>query len=145
MACLRQVGITEPKRAHDLHAFNVITVQHLDRLLGGELMATRPRLDWARLLRRTLGLDPDATTAAGRGGVKVAQAIMRAACVNGKTARRRASGAALPPPPEAANPLELPDLTLLHLAAGSEPIDAGTDAGSRHPGYAPRLEPCERE
>ena len=55
---LRQVGITEPKRAYDLHAFNVITVQHLDRLLGGELMATGPRLDWARLLRRTRGLDP---------------------------------------------------------------------------------------
>jgi hypothetical protein len=28
------------------------------RLLGGELLAHGPRLDWARLLRRTLGFDP---------------------------------------------------------------------------------------
>jgi len=42
----------------ETHAFNVITVQHLDRLLGGELLAAGPRLDWARLMRRTLGFDP---------------------------------------------------------------------------------------
>ena len=40
------------------HAFNVITVKHLGRLLGGERMAEGPRLDWARLVRRTYGFDP---------------------------------------------------------------------------------------
>ena len=40
------------------HQFNVITVQHLDRVLGGALLAQGPRLDWARLLRRTHGFDP---------------------------------------------------------------------------------------
>ena len=32
---------------------NVITVRHWDRLLDGELLATEPRVDWARLMRRT--------------------------------------------------------------------------------------------
>ncbi|KYF73655.1 hypothetical protein BE17_26310 [Sorangium cellulosum] len=34
-----------------------ISVRHLDRLLGGLLLATSPRIDWAKLIRRTLGLD----------------------------------------------------------------------------------------
>jgi len=34
-----------------------ISVRHLDRLLGGSLLATSPRLDWAKLLRRTFGID----------------------------------------------------------------------------------------
>lgn len=33
------------------------TCRHLDRILGGALLATTPRVDWARLLRRTVGLD----------------------------------------------------------------------------------------
>ena len=36
-------------------AFNIIKARHLDRLLGGELLATSPRLDWSRLMRRTFG------------------------------------------------------------------------------------------
>ena len=40
------------------HPFNVISVKHLERLLGGELLAQGPRLDWARLLQRTFGFDP---------------------------------------------------------------------------------------
>jgi hypothetical protein len=34
-----------------------ISVRHLDRLLGGLLLATAPRLDWAKLIRRTLAID----------------------------------------------------------------------------------------
>lgn len=41
-----------------IDGFSVITARHLDRLLGGELLATQPRIDWARLMRRTLALDP---------------------------------------------------------------------------------------
>jgi hypothetical protein len=38
-------------------ASNVISVRHWDRLLGGLLYATSPRVDWARLLRRSLSID----------------------------------------------------------------------------------------
>ncbi len=34
-----------------------ISVRHLDRLLGGSLLATSPRVDWAKLLRRTFAID----------------------------------------------------------------------------------------
>jgi hypothetical protein len=33
------------------------SVRHLDRLLGGLLLATSPRIDWAKLIRRTFGID----------------------------------------------------------------------------------------
>jgi hypothetical protein len=36
---------------------NVITIRHAARLLDGLLIATSPRLDWARLLRRTYEVD----------------------------------------------------------------------------------------
>ena len=36
---------------------NVVSVQHWDRLLGGLLYAVTPRIDWARLLRRSLDVD----------------------------------------------------------------------------------------
>ena len=36
---------------------NVITVRHAACLLDGLLIATSPRLDWARLLRRTYEVD----------------------------------------------------------------------------------------
>jgi len=49
-------GVANPM--FESHPFNVITVKHLERLLGGELLAQGPRLDWARLLRRTRGFDP---------------------------------------------------------------------------------------
>ena len=36
---------------------NVLSVQHWDRLLGGALYATSPRVDWAALLRRSFSID----------------------------------------------------------------------------------------
>jgi len=55
--CTRtSVGAASP--IFESHPFNMITVKHLERLLGGELLALGPRLDWARLLRRTFGFDP---------------------------------------------------------------------------------------
>jgi Putative transposase/Transposase zinc-binding domain len=36
---------------------NVLSVQHWDRLLGGLLYATSPRVDWASLLRRSFSVD----------------------------------------------------------------------------------------
>jgi hypothetical protein len=38
-------------------AQNVLSIRHWDRLLGGVLYASSPRIDWARLLRRSLGVD----------------------------------------------------------------------------------------
>jgi hypothetical protein len=37
--------------------FNIITVHHWDRLLGGVLLATSPRVPWATLLRRTFEIE----------------------------------------------------------------------------------------
>jgi hypothetical protein len=36
---------------------NILSVQHWDRLLGGVLYATSPRVDWASLLRRSFSVD----------------------------------------------------------------------------------------
>jgi hypothetical protein len=36
---------------------NLVSVQHWDRLLGGLLYATSPRVDWASLLRRSFSVD----------------------------------------------------------------------------------------
>jgi hypothetical protein len=36
---------------------NIVSVRHWDRLLGGLLYATSPRLDWASLLRRSFSVD----------------------------------------------------------------------------------------
>ena len=36
---------------------NVLSVRHWDRLLGGVLYATSPRVDWAALLRRSFSID----------------------------------------------------------------------------------------
>jgi hypothetical protein len=41
----------------DLLTPNVISVPHWDRLLGGALYASSPRVDWARLLRRAFDVD----------------------------------------------------------------------------------------
>jgi hypothetical protein len=35
----------------------MLSVHHWDRLLGGVLYAATPRMDWARLLRRSLDVD----------------------------------------------------------------------------------------
>jgi hypothetical protein len=40
-----------------LVAPNILSVKHWDRLLGGALYAASPRIDWARLLRRTFDTD----------------------------------------------------------------------------------------
>jgi hypothetical protein len=34
-----------------------ISVRHLDKLLGGLLLAPAPRIEWAKLHRRTFGLE----------------------------------------------------------------------------------------
>ncbi len=36
---------------------NVLSVRHWDRLIGGVLYAATPRVDWARLLRRSFDVD----------------------------------------------------------------------------------------
>ena len=36
---------------------HILSVQHWDRLLGGVLYAVAPRIDWARLLRRSMDVD----------------------------------------------------------------------------------------
>jgi hypothetical protein len=36
---------------------NIVSVPHWDRLLGGLLYATSPRLDWASRLRRSFSVD----------------------------------------------------------------------------------------
>jgi len=36
---------------------NIVSVRHWDRLLGGLLYATSPRVDWASLLRRSFSVD----------------------------------------------------------------------------------------
>jgi hypothetical protein len=41
----------------ELLAPNVLGVRHWERLLGGLLYATKPRLDWAKLLHRTFEVD----------------------------------------------------------------------------------------
>ena len=41
----------------ELLAPNVLSVRHWERLLGGALYATTPRIDWATLLRRTWDVD----------------------------------------------------------------------------------------
>jgi hypothetical protein len=43
-----------------------ISVQHLERLLGGELLAATPRLPWSQLLRRTYGFDVHRCGCGGR-------------------------------------------------------------------------------
>ena len=43
--------------AAELVAPNMLRVQHWERLRGGALYAARPRVDWAKLLRRTFDVD----------------------------------------------------------------------------------------
>jgi len=51
-----------------------ISVRHLDRLVGGLLLATSPRVAWATLLRRTHGCDVLACGGCG-GRLRVLNAI----------------------------------------------------------------------
>jgi len=57
---------------------NLITVPHWNRLLGGELLATSPRVPWATLMRRTFAIDTLACPACG--------GRLRLLCAFGKTA-----------------------------------------------------------
>jgi hypothetical protein len=57
-----------------------ISVRHMDRLLGGLLLATSPRVDWARLLRRTFGFDVLAC-AGCQGRIRLMSAITEPAVV----------------------------------------------------------------
>ena len=41
----------------DVLAPNIVSVKHWNRLLGGQLYAASPRIDWARLLRRCFDVD----------------------------------------------------------------------------------------
>lgn len=43
--------------AVEIVAPNVLSLAHWARLLDGELYAAQPRVDWARLLRRTFDFD----------------------------------------------------------------------------------------
>jgi hypothetical protein len=51
------VSIPPPPGDVIMLAPNIISVQHWDRLLGGLLYATAPRVDWATLLRRSFAVD----------------------------------------------------------------------------------------
>ncbi len=54
---LATVSIPPPPGDVIMLAPNVISVQHWDRLLGGLLYASAPRVDWATLLRRSFAVD----------------------------------------------------------------------------------------
>ena len=49
--------ITAQSHAVEIVAPNVLSTAHWARLLDGELYAAQPRVDWARLLRRTFDID----------------------------------------------------------------------------------------
>ena len=51
------LGRGEAIAAAELVAPNMLRVQHWERLRGGALYAARPRVDWAKLLRRTFDVD----------------------------------------------------------------------------------------
>ncbi len=53
VATAKRVGPAEVERV----SANMISVRHRDRLLGGVLYAATARIDWARLLRRSLDVD----------------------------------------------------------------------------------------
>jgi hypothetical protein len=50
-------------------------VRHLERLLGGLVLATSPRVEWAKLLRRTYAVDVLACTHCG-GRLRLLSAII---------------------------------------------------------------------
>ncbi|MBI4705004.1 MAG: hypothetical protein HY744_28185 [Deltaproteobacteria bacterium] len=99
----------------DLGGFNAIAVSHLDRLLGGLLLATGPRLDWHKLLRRTYGFDALECPRCHGGRLRPIAVITEPATVrrildhldgllarpppSGARPARAATGVALAPPP----------------------------------------------
>ena len=62
--------------AVELVAPNVLSMAHWARLLDGELYAAQPRMDWARLVRRTF--DIDVMECAKCGGRLVVRAVVTA-------------------------------------------------------------------
>ncbi len=55
---LATISIAPPPRGDVIMLSpNVISVRHWDRLVGGLLYATAPRVDWATLLRRSFDVD----------------------------------------------------------------------------------------
>jgi len=95
-----------------LTPFNVITVRHLERLLGGELLATSPRLEWRQLLRRTFSIDLHHCPVCGSPMCPVAEITDRRALerilehlATKAAAATAAHRAACPTAPTAASPL----------------------------------------
>jgi hypothetical protein len=57
IAAVPHPGLSAPSSSVLMLAPNIVSVQHWDRLLGGLLYATSPRVDWASLLRRSFSVD----------------------------------------------------------------------------------------
>jgi hypothetical protein len=75
-----------------------ISVRHQGRLLGGLLLATSPRVDWAKLLRRTYATDVLACAYCG-GRLQLLTAIL-----DKVTARKILEHLGVPPEPIAPRP-----------------------------------------
>jgi hypothetical protein len=56
-AIARGPQVVDDGGGSELLAPNVIAIRHWERLLGGALYASAPRVDWARLLRRSFEVD----------------------------------------------------------------------------------------
>ena len=56
-SAIAHTGLSHGNAAVTLLAPNILAVRHWDRLLAGVLYAVTPRLDWARLLRRSMDVD----------------------------------------------------------------------------------------
>ena len=78
------------------------SVRHMDRLLGGLLLAASPRVDWARLLRRPFGFDVLACTRC-QGRMRLISAITEPAVVRRILEHLGISGTA-PPVPRCRDP-----------------------------------------
>ena len=76
-----------------------ISVRHLDRLLGGLLLATAPRVDWAKLLHRTYAVDVLRCGRCGGGRLRLLAAITEKA-----TAKKILAHLGLPTEPIVARP-----------------------------------------
>jgi hypothetical protein len=69
-------ALAAKSNAVEIVAPNVLSMAHWARLLDGELYAAQPRVDWARLLRRTF--DIDVMECAKCGGRLVVRAVVTA-------------------------------------------------------------------
>ena len=73
---------------------NLITVPHWNRLLGGELLATSPRVLWATLMRRSFAIDTLVCPACG-GRLRLLSTITERATVRKISASRRSRQSSL--------------------------------------------------